>query len=222
MTTRLTRREFVHAGAATLAVAQSSTISPTMLVPAAARPLVIASANGNKFTNGGSRAAVATAFARIVDGKDVLDAVVEGVSINELDPADDSVGYGGLPNAEGVVQLDSCCMHGPLKRAGGVACLEGIRTPAAVAKMILHTTDHHLLVGKDAQRFALLNGFTVEPDLNTPHRGSCVSSGSAAPIRITTSIPTSAPRPATAPAARWCATASSIPSTSSGRSTATA
>ena len=102
-----------------------------MLVPGAAKPLVIASANGNKFTNGGSRAAVATAFARIVEGKDVLDAVVEGVSLNELDPADDSVGYGGLPNAEGVVQLDSCCMHGPLKRAGGVACLEGIRTPAA-------------------------------------------------------------------------------------------
>jgi N4-(beta-N-acetylglucosaminyl)-L-asparaginase len=127
MTTLLTRREFVHAGAATLAVAQSSNISPTMLVPGSAKPLVIASANGNKFMNGGSRAAVATAFARIVEGKDVLDAVVEGVSLNELDPEDDSVGYGGLPNAEGVVQLDSCCMHGPLKRAGGVACLEGIR-----------------------------------------------------------------------------------------------
>ena len=56
------------------------------------------------------------------------------MSLNELDPADDSVGYGGLPNAEGVVQLDSCCMHGPLKRAGGVACLEGIRTPARVAR----------------------------------------------------------------------------------------
>jgi N4-(beta-N-acetylglucosaminyl)-L-asparaginase len=165
MTTRLTRRDFVQAGAATLAVAQA----PTILVPGPAKPLVISSANGNRFTNGGTRAAVATAFARIVEGKDVLDAVVEGVSLNELDPGDDSVGYGGLPNAEGVVQLDSCCMHGPLKRAGGVACLEGIRTPAAVARMILQTTDHHLLVGKDAQRFALLNGFTVEDDLNTPH-----------------------------------------------------
>jgi N4-(beta-N-acetylglucosaminyl)-L-asparaginase len=91
------------------------------------------------------------------------------VSINELDPLDDSVGYGGLPNADGVVQLDSCCMHGPKKRAGGVACLEGIRTPAAVAKLILQTTDHHLLVGRDAQRFAAMNGFTIEPDLNTPN-----------------------------------------------------
>jgi hypothetical protein len=78
MTTLLTRREFVHAGAATLAVAQA----PTMLVPGAAKPLVIASANGNKFTNGGSRAAVATAFARIVEGKDVLDAVVEHLHVS--------------------------------------------------------------------------------------------------------------------------------------------
>ena len=164
--TRLSRREFVHAGAAATLVAGRA---PTLLIPAAVQPIVIASANGNVFKNGGPQACVATAFARLTEGKDVLDAVVEGVSLNELDPADDSVGYGGLPNAEGVVQLDSCCMHGPLKRAGGVACLEGIKTPAAVAKMILHTTDHHLLVGKDAQRFALLNGFTIEPDLNTPH-----------------------------------------------------
>ncbi len=166
MTPRLSRREFVHAGAAATFVASSA---PTLLIPAAVQPIVIASANGNVFKNGGSDACVATAFKRITEGKDVLDAVVEGVALNELDPLDDSVGYGGLPNAEGVVQLDSCCMHGPLKRAGGVACLEGIKTPAAVAKMILHTTDHHLLVGKDAQRFALLNGFTVEADLNTPH-----------------------------------------------------
>src|SRR3954463_16073643 len=165
MTRGLTRREFVHAGAATLAVAQA----PTMLVPGGSKPLVIASANGNRFMNGGSKAAVATAFARIVEGKDVLDAVVEGVSLNELDPADDSVGYGGLPNAEGVVQLDSCCMHGPLKRAGGVACLEGIRTPALVARTVMETTDHHLLVGKGAQEFARSMGFKIEDDLNTEH-----------------------------------------------------
>jgi N4-(beta-N-acetylglucosaminyl)-L-asparaginase len=165
MTPRVSRREFVHAGAA----ATLATGSPTLLIRAAAQPIVIASANGNVHKNGGSDACVATAFRRITDGQDVLDAVVEGVSLNELDPLDDSVGYGGLPNADGIVQLDACCMHGPLKRAGGVACLEGIRTPAAVAKLILQTTDHHLLVGRDAQRFALLNGFTVEPDLNTPH-----------------------------------------------------
>ena len=77
------------------------------------------------------------------------------------------VGYGGLPNAEGVVQLDSCCMHGPLKRAGGVACLEGVRTPSKVAKAVMEHTDHHLLVGAGAQAFARQMGFTIEADLNT-------------------------------------------------------
>jgi N4-(beta-N-acetylglucosaminyl)-L-asparaginase len=166
MTTGLTRREFVQTGAAaTLAAAQA----PTVLSPSPVKPLVIASGNGNRYTNGGRLTAVAAAFARLAAGADVLDAVVEGVAINELDPEDDSVGFGGLPNADGVVQLDACCMHGPRRRAGGVACLEGVRTPAQVARAVLQTTDHHLLVGRDARRFAELNGFTVEPDLNTPH-----------------------------------------------------
>jgi N4-(beta-N-acetylglucosaminyl)-L-asparaginase len=87
----------------------------------------------------------------------------------ELDPADDSVGYGGLPNADGVVQLDACCMDGPRKRAGGVAALEGVRTPSRVAKAVMENTDHHLLVGAGAQAFARQMGFTVESDLNTEH-----------------------------------------------------
>jgi N4-(beta-N-acetylglucosaminyl)-L-asparaginase len=97
----------------------------------------------------------------------VLDALVAGVNLCELDPADTSVGYGGLPNADGVVQLDSCCMHGPKKRAGGVAGLEGVRTPSLVAKAVLENTDHHLLTGSGAQAFARNMGFTVEDDLNT-------------------------------------------------------
>lgn len=104
----------------------------------------------------------------ITEGKDVLDAVIAGVNIVELDPLDTSVGYGGMPNAEGVVQLDSCCMHGPKKWAGGVAAIEGVRTPSLVAKAVAATTDHHLLVGKGAQEFARNMGFTVEDDLNTP------------------------------------------------------
>ncbi len=71
------------------------------------------------------------------------------------------------PNAEGVVQLDASVMHGPLKRAGAVACLEGVRTPSLVANKVMEETDHHLLVGKDAQRFARRLGFKIEPDLNT-------------------------------------------------------
>src|SRR5262249_25474013 len=76
---------------------------------------------------------------------------------------------GGLPNAEGIVQLDSSCMHGPKKRAGAVAALEGVRTPSLVARAVMETTDHHLLVGEGAQKFARNMGFTIEDDLNTPH-----------------------------------------------------
>jgi N4-(beta-N-acetylglucosaminyl)-L-asparaginase len=89
------------------------------------------------------------------------------VNVVELDPDEDSVGYGGLPNADGVVQLDACCMHGPKKRAGGVAALEGVRTPSLVAKAVMDHTDHHLLVGAGAQTFARNMGFRIEPDLNT-------------------------------------------------------
>jgi len=103
----------------------------------------------------------------MTEGKDVLDALIAGVNIVELDPLEDSVGYGGVPNADGVVQLDSCCMHGPKRRAGGVACLEGVRTPSLVAQRVMDQTDHHLIVGRDAQAFARGMGFTIEADLNT-------------------------------------------------------
>lgn len=76
---------------------------------------------------------------------------------------------GVLPNALGVVQLDASCMHGPRKQAGGVAALEGVRTPSLVAKAVMENTDHHLLVGSGAQDFARQLGFTIEDDLNTPH-----------------------------------------------------
>jgi N4-(beta-N-acetylglucosaminyl)-L-asparaginase len=80
----------------------------------AAKPVVISSANGNKFKNGGDMTCVQKAFTMMTSGNaDVVDALIAGVNIVELDPLDDSVGYGGLPNADGVVQLDSCCMHGP-------------------------------------------------------------------------------------------------------------
>ena len=171
MTTRLTRREFVASGAA---AGLAATLPGSLLgAPAVhrrdVRPVVIASGNGHQFRNGGEMTAVETAFSLMTRGADVLDAIVAGVNLNELDPADDSVGYGGLPNGEGVVQLDASLMHGPRKRAGAVAALEGVRTPSLVAKAVLENTDHHLLVGKDAQRFARQMGFTIEDDLNTPN-----------------------------------------------------
>ena len=167
----VSRREFVKAGAAVSAVAASSRAvtaqSPTVLVRKATPPVVIASANGHQFKNGGARTCVEEAFERITAGEDVLDALIAGVNIVELDPEESGVGYGGLPNADGVVQLDSCCMHGPKKRAGGVGALEGVRTPSLVAKAVMNHTDHHLLVGGGAQEFARQMGFEIEGDLNT-------------------------------------------------------
>jgi len=103
----------------------------------------------------------------VLGGSDTLDAAVEGVKIQELDPKDNSVGFGGLPNEEGIVQLDASCMHGPTRRAGAVAALEGIKTPSEVARLVLKYTDHILLVGEGAKRFALSYGFREE-DLLTP------------------------------------------------------
>jgi len=164
------RRDFMRAGAAAgvaAAAKEALGLQAPAVVTRAARPVVVASANGNLFKNGGTETCVVRAFRLMTGGADVLEAVVAGVQINELDPADDSVGYGGLPNAEGVVQLDASCMHGPTKRAGAVAALEGVRTPSLVAKAVLEMTDHHLIVGRDAQKFARQLGFKIEDDLNT-------------------------------------------------------
>jgi N4-(beta-N-acetylglucosaminyl)-L-asparaginase len=168
---KVTRRDFVRAGAGMVAAGTAPGFGqgPTVSSPGPSRPVVVASANGNRFKNGGPRTAVEEAFLRITRGEDVLDALIAGVNIVELDPADDSVGYGGLPNALGVVQLDASCMHGPRRRAGAVAAIEGIRTPSLVARAVADLTDHHLLVGQGAQDFARGLGFKVEEDLNTEH-----------------------------------------------------
>src|SRR5438105_8484336 len=170
----MNRRRFVQssvAGGLTLAVTPRALLgqAPTVMSSKSVKPVVIASANGNKFKNGGDVTCVQKAFTMMTQGGDVLDALIAGVNILELDPLEDSVGYGGLPNAEGVVQLDSSCMHGPKKRAGAVAALEGVRTPSLVAKAVSEMTDHHLLVGKGAQDFARNMGFKIEDDLNTEH-----------------------------------------------------
>jgi len=168
---RVNRREFVKAGtAAGLAAAAPASAfgqAPATVTRGSFRPVVVSSGNGHQFKNGGTRTCVETAYDRIVKGEDVLDALIAGVNIVELDPEDTSVGYGGLPNSEGVVQLDSSVMHGPTKRAGAVASIEGVRTPSLVAKRVMEETDHHLIVGHDAQRFARSMGFKIEDDLNT-------------------------------------------------------
>src|ERR1041384_1720060 len=123
---------------------------------------MIASENGNSSKNADGKTGVQVAYEMIARGGDTLDAIVNGVSIVERDPNDQSVGLGGLPNEEGVVQLDASCMHGPTKRAGSVGSLEGIATPAAVAKAVMDYTDHIMLVGEGAKKCALRMGFKEE------------------------------------------------------------
>ena len=169
MPTNITRRSFVASVSAGMAAAAAPAFgqAPTTMTRRTVKPLVISDLSGATFRNGGKQNCVEKAFSMIASGADVLDALVAGVNIPELDPEETGIGYGGLPNAEGVVQLDSCCMHGPQKRAGGVAAIEGVRTPSLVAQAVMDNTDHHLLVGKGAQDFARAMGFTIEADLNT-------------------------------------------------------
>ena len=164
MSDALTRRSFLGAAAALAAgavpvAAETRPAAPFVRRSPTARFAAVSSANGLK--------AVTRAVELMQQGSDTLDAAVEGVKIQELDPEDTSVGYGGLPNEEGVVQLDASCMHGPSRRAGAVAALEGIKTPSEVARLVLRYTNHILLVGAGAKRFALSYGFKEE-DLLTP------------------------------------------------------
>jgi N4-(beta-N-acetylglucosaminyl)-L-asparaginase len=119
-----------------------------------AKPTVISSANG--------MAACKRAMEMIHSGADTLDAVIAGVNIIELDPKDHSVGYGGLPNEEGVVELDASVMHGPSRMCGSVASIRGIKTPSKIAKLVMTDTDHVMLVGDGALKFAKEMGFPEE------------------------------------------------------------
>ncbi|HVZ94426.1 MAG TPA: N(4)-(beta-N-acetylglucosaminyl)-L-asparaginase [Phycisphaerales bacterium] len=163
----LTRRDFVSSiSALTATAAALSAIRPargqagTNNQPAGVNranknsPIAISSANGLR--------SVARAVELIRAGSDPLDAAVDGVSIVENDPTDHSVGLGGLPNEEGIVELDASVMHGPTHRAGAVAALRNIKNPAAVAREVARRTDHALIVGEGALKFALRMGFKEE------------------------------------------------------------
>lgn len=156
----ISRRKFLGVGAAAAAsltldrTARADVLSGSApgASQLAARPVVVASANGIR--------GVARAYDMIMrQNADTLDAIIAGVNIQELDPDDQSVGLGGLPNEEGVVQLDASCMHGPTRRAGAVGALEDIATPSLVAKAVMDYTDHIMLVGAGAKKFALEMGF---------------------------------------------------------------
>jgi N4-(beta-N-acetylglucosaminyl)-L-asparaginase len=120
----------------------------------AKRPVLISSANGLNGSDGG--------YALLQRGHDTLDAVGFVLKVQEDDPNDDSVGLGGLPNENGVVELDACVMHGPTRRAGAVAGVREIKNVAAVARLVMERTNHLLLVGEGAQQFAVAQGFKRE------------------------------------------------------------
>jgi len=163
VTDALSRREFLGVTGAVVAAGRLTPAdpiaAPALILRSATRPMAVSSLNGLRGIN--------LAMEMVQRGSDTLDAAVEGVKIQELDPDDQSVGYGGLPNEDGVVQLDASCMHGPTRRAGAVGALENIKTPSAVARLVLKYTNHIMLVGEGAKRFALSYGFKEE-DLLTP------------------------------------------------------
>jgi len=129
-------------------------------VPGGSRPVMISSANGVN--------ALPKGMEILRGGGDTLDAAVAAVTIVEDDPNDDSVGYGGLPNEEGVVELDASVMHGPTRRAGSVASVQKIKNVARLAKTVMERTNHVMIVGDGARRFGVAEGFE-EMNLLTEH-----------------------------------------------------
>ncbi len=124
------------------------------------RPIMICAHNGFNYLD--------DAYAFLAGGGDTLDAVLRVVKGPEDDPNDTSVGIGGLPNEEGVVELDACCMHGPTRRAGSVGAVRNIKNVSQVSKAVMEHTGHVMLVGEGAERFAVAMGFPRE-NLLTDH-----------------------------------------------------
>jgi N4-(beta-N-acetylglucosaminyl)-L-asparaginase len=163
----LTRRSFLESA---LAASLASTINPTELhayseTPAnpfggGKRPIIISAHNGFNYLDDG--------FAFLKSGGDTLDAALRVVKGPEDDPNDDTVGLGGIPNEEGVVELDACCMHGPTRRAGSVGGVRNIKNVSLVSKAVFEHTGHVMLVGEGAERFAVAMGFPRE-NLLTEH-----------------------------------------------------
>ncbi len=166
MSEYLDRRDFLRhslaMGAGAAALGRVPRLSGLAGGAAADIPIVVTS-----HTNNTGHQAMVAAWEILDGGGIAMDAVEKGANTVEVDPEDTSVGYGGLPNAEGVVQLDACCMDGRTYNAGSVGALENIKTPSSVARVIMERTDHIMLVGKGALEFAKAYGFKEE-NLLTP------------------------------------------------------
>ncbi|MDQ2869625.1 MAG: N(4)-(beta-N-acetylglucosaminyl)-L-asparaginase [Acidobacteriota bacterium] len=145
-----TRRDLLK-GAALLPIASQIKSSPPPAAGrAASRPVVVSSGNGLE--------AVRKAYEMIASGSDPLDAVISGVNIVEDDPNDVTVGFGGIPNEEGVVQLDASVMDGRTMKSGAVGALERIKNPSRVARLVMDQTNRAFLVGEGALKFARAHG----------------------------------------------------------------
>ena len=153
---KMSRRSWMAGSAAFVAASGQSSLAQSR------KPIVISSANG--------LAACRKVMEMLLSGADTLDAVIAGVNIPELDPNENGVGYGGLPNEEGVVELDASVMHGPSRRCGAVGGIHNVKTPSKVAKMVMEETDHVMLVGEGATKFAKEMGFPMEDLLTEKSR----------------------------------------------------
>lgn len=152
----LHRRHFLglSAGAAAWAATPAAAAQAGAKPPREARrdhPVLVGSAN--------ALAGMQLHYEKLQDGAHPLDVAIEVVKVVEADPTDTSVGYGGLPNEDGVVQLDAAVMDGATHNSGAVACIENIMHPSEVARLVMERTDHCLLVGEGAYRFARAHGF---------------------------------------------------------------
>jgi N4-(beta-N-acetylglucosaminyl)-L-asparaginase len=156
------RRDFLSLGAITTAGlglttipdAFSQTADSVKQLQPPAKPVIVTRKTGDT--------AIQEAYHMLLDGTDTLEAVHHVCLGRENDPKDHSVGLGGLPNEEGVVELDSCCMHGPSRSAGSVGGVRDIKNVCLVARKVYEHTGHVMLVAEGAQRFAIDLGFPKE------------------------------------------------------------
>jgi len=154
----VSRRDFLTTAVATSA--SLALLKDSQAQGSGKRPIIVSASNGFNYLD--------DAYAFLAGGGDTLDAALKVVKGPEDDPNDTSVGLGGLPNEEGVVELDSCCMHGPTRRAGSVGGVRNIKNVSQVAKAVMTNTGHVMLVGEGAERFAVAMGFPRE-NLLTDH-----------------------------------------------------
>jgi N4-(beta-N-acetylglucosaminyl)-L-asparaginase len=157
MSARMARRGFLERSAG---LGAGALLAPGLLRPAgvAGKVPILVSSHANRT----GEAAVRAGWEVLAAGGRALDAIEKAANLIEDDPEDMSVGYGGAPNQEGVVQLDASIMDGRTFNAGAVAGIEDIRHPCSVARVVMEQTDHVLLAGEGARDFALAWGFPRE------------------------------------------------------------